>query len=574
MQRAAESHKVLGIPVPILAGAAFWLVVAGVAGLGLMRERNQAVESAKRHAEATVALMEQHSASTFQAVAMALEDVANRVDSRNLPPNDPGLREAMRSSLHRMPYVRAIYVIGPDGFIVHDTDYPATPHVSLADRPYFKAHQEDPQLVRGNASPLQSRSGTGWFVAATRRVGSAAEFKGVAVAAIQVQYFSDLYQRIGLGPGQRILLFHKDGRLIANHPREADSIGRRFSDFPLFQTFLPQADQDTYTSEGPPLPYERIMSYRTVDGEPLVVALVYDMRTVLAGWHRVVIGAAIALGALLVLVAVGVGAYMREQAQRRAEREQHLQAEKLEALGQLTGTIAHDFANLLSIIGNNLELMGMLLKDDERVGRPLAVARRAVDNGSQMTHELLGFARQRELVLSRADLNEAVRAMTHMLEQAAGPRVLLELSLTEEPCFCKIDRTQLEVALINLVVNARDAMKGRGRVELRTQVLRPIAVKKGRRGAAKVRLTVSDNGPGMSEYVRRRALEPFFTTKGEQGTGLGLAQVYAQIQKLRGDLVIESTEGVGTSIHMHFPSDGAAAPSSAVASHAPAIHPT
>jgi signal transduction histidine kinase len=256
---------------------------------------------------------------------------------------------------------------------------------------------------------------------------------------------------------------------------------------------------------------------------------------------------------------------MREQTQRRAEREQHLQAEKLEALGQLTGTIAHDFANLLSIIGNNLDLMGMLLKDDTRTAKPLAIARRAVDNGSQMTHELLGFARQRELVLSNADLNEAVRAMQDMLQQAAGQRVLLELSLADEPCPCKIDRTQLEVALINLVVNARDAMKGRGRVELRTQMLRPLAGKKSRGGRTNVRLTVSDNGPGMSDYVRRRALEPFFTTKGEQGTGLGLAQVYGQIQKLGGDLVIESTEGVGTSIHMNFPSDAAVAESQSVA---------
>jgi signal transduction histidine kinase len=570
MQRAADSHKVLGIPVPILAGAAFWLVVAGVAGLGLIRERHQAIESAKRHAEATVALMEQHSASTFQAVAMALEDVANRVDSRRIPPNDPAFREGMRRNLQRMPYVRAIYVIGPDGFILHDTDYPSTPHVSLADRPYFKAHEDDPQLVRGSSSPLQSRSGTGWFIAATRRVGSAAEFKGVAVAAIQLQYFSDLYQRIGLGAGQRILLFHKDGRLIADHPRAADRVGRTFTDFPLFQTFLPQSALGTYINEGPPLPYERIMSYRTVEGEPLVVALVNDMRVVLAGWYRVAIGAAVALSALLVLVIAGVGAYMREQTQRRAEREQHLQAEKLEALGQLTGTIAHDFANLLSIIGNNLDLMGMLLKDDTRTTKPLAIARRAVDNGSQMTHELLGFARQRELVLSNADLNEAVRAMQHMLQQAAGQRVLLELSLADEPCPCKIDRTQLEVALINLVVNARDAMKGRGRVELRTQMLRPLGGKKSRAGRTKVRLTVSDNGPGMSDYVRRRALEPFFTTKGEQGTGLGLAQVYGQIQKLGGDLVIESTEGVGTSIHMNFPSDAAAAEAQSASSRATA----
>jgi signal transduction histidine kinase len=124
------------------------------------------------------------------------------------------------------------------------------------------------------------------------------------------------------------------------------------------------------------------------------------------------------------------------------------------------------------------------------------------------------------------------------------------------------------------VVNARDAMKGRGRVELRTQVLRPPLSKKNRSGKAKVRLTVSDNGPGMSEYVRLRALEPFFTTKGEQGTGLGLAQVYGQIQKLGGDLVIESTEGVGTSIHMNFPCDGAPAESAAAAARAAAIKPT
>jgi two-component system NtrC family sensor kinase len=543
----------------VLTGAAFWLCLAGVAALALVRERDQAVEHAEQSAAATVALLEQHTVATFRAVDVALEETANRLAAGAAPRNDPAVREAMKLHLRDMPFVRALFVIGPDGFIQHDTDYPKTPDGSLADRGYFKVHQANPQLVAHMSDPLQSRAGLGWFVAVTRRIPGDGEFKGIVVAAIQLRYFGDLYTRMGLTQGQRIALFHRDGRLLAQYPTDDGAIGKTYAEFPLFKTYVSKSGSGTYISSGPPVLVERILSYRVVDKQPLVVLVSHELAAVLAPWWRTVYGAAAALGVLLLVMAAAIALRLRTEAERERAQARMAQGEKLEALGRLTGSIAHDFNNVLGIIANSLSLINALPEGkDEKVRAAIGTGRKAVATGGRLTRDLLSFARQRELRLAPADLSEAVAQMRPILEQAAGPRTTLETMLATGLRRCELDYTQLQVTLINLVVNARDAMGGAGTVGITTANV--DRVEPGgwrvwllrRRTTPWVSLTVSDTGAGMSEEVAKRALEPFFTTKGEQGTGLGLAQVYGFMNQLDGDVRIESAPGRGTQVHLYF----------------------
>jgi signal transduction histidine kinase len=233
-------------------------------------------------------------------------------------------------------------------------------------------------------------------------------------------------------------------------------------------------------------------------------------------------------------------------------RERLLQGEKLEALGQLTGGIAHDFGNVLGIVGNSVELLDQLVEEkDEFMVRAIASAKHAIATGSRLTHDLMSFARKRELSVTTVDLQDALARSLPMLTHAAGPHVRLDVA-AEPGALCQLDYNQLEVALVNLVVNARDAMRARGTVEVRARS-HDRAPRRKRGSGEFVSITVSDSGPGMSEDVRKRALDPFFTTKGENGTGLGLSQVYGFVKQVGGEVAIDSAPGRGTSVHLYFP---------------------
>ncbi|HEX7890027.1 MAG TPA: ATP-binding protein [Ramlibacter sp.] len=533
-----------------------WLLVAVVLAVAVWQERGREISRARFSAAATTALMEAHTANTFQVVDLALQEVAHRIEGQSSwKRHDAGVRSLMTERLDGMPYVRALYVIGPDGFIQHDTDFPGTPDVTLADRDYFQAHVQDRSLVRSISGPLQSRSGLGWFVAVTRRIGQGPEFRGIAVAAIQLRYFSDLYERIGLAAGHRIVLFHRDGRLIAQFPQEYGVVGRTYADYPLFRTHLPHGPRGVYLSGGPPVPYARVFSYNALESQPLVVALAHDMRDVLAAWRKTAGAAVILLLMLLLLLAAAAAQFLRSQAHRQQLRDRIVQGEKMEALGQLTGSIAHDFGNLLTILSTNLEVLQRTGAQDPRAAAAIDRARHAIDNGKGMTRQLLSFARQRELAPVDADLNAVLQAVLPLLQQAAGRGAPVTFTPGDGLRPCRLDRNQFDAALINLVVNARDAMGGTGNVAIATaNAQREVPDAAGRMQLRHfVCVRVQDDGPGMTEEVRRRALEPFFTTKGEAGTGLGLPQVYGLLRQLGGDVAIESQPGGGTTVELYFP---------------------
>jgi PAS domain S-box-containing protein len=239
--------------------------------------------------------------------------------------------------------------------------------------------------------------------------------------------------------------------------------------------------------------------------------------------------------------------------ERRGMQEANLQAQKMEAIGQLSAGMAHDFNNLLQVINGNLELALLTSGASPKSIEPIRRAQRATMQAGKLTQQLLSFARKQRLEQKDVNLNSLVIDFSDMLVRTLGERVELRLDLKPGLPPCTLDTTYLEMALLNVVINARDAMPGGGVVTVGTTL-----TSQPRRGANKlppgeyVSICVGDEGVGMAPDVVRRATEPFFTTKG-LGTGLGLAMVHGFVQQSHGRLEIDSEPGRGTTVRMTFP---------------------
>lgn len=241
---------------------------------------------------------------------------------------------------------------------------------------------------------------------------------------------------------------------------------------------------------------------------------------------------------------------------RRRETEQFLrQAQKMEAIGQLTAGLAHDFNNLLQVVGGSLELAAARVSD-ERALRHIENAQSAASKGAKLTGQLLAFARKTRLAPKSVDVSDCVQSFVNVLESAVGKEVELHLSLRRGLPKIHLDPDQFEMAVLNVVMNAKDAMRCGGLVTIATGKvhLNGDAAARQLPPGDYVMVEVVDEGAGMPPHVIQRAVEPFFTTKPTgQGTGLGLAMASGFVQQSRGRLEIESEQGAGTTIRMLFP---------------------
>lgn len=246
--------------------------------------------------------------------------------------------------------------------------------------------------------------------------------------------------------------------------------------------------------------------------------------------------------------------------ERHARMEEALrQSQKMEAVGQLTGGIAHDFNNMLAVVSNAMELLGRRLGEgDERAQHYVAIAKGGVRRAAQLTQRLLAFARQQPLQPESFSANDLVAGMSELIRHSLGGSIRVELELGGAPWLLHADHNQLEHAILNLAVNARDAMEHGGQLLIQTanRVLdRFDFVELGDAAPADyVMIVVADTGAGMPREVLDKAFEPFFTTKEVgRGTGLGLSQVYGFVKQSGGQVRIVSTPGAGTRVELYLP---------------------
>lgn len=222
-------------------------------------------------------------------------------------------------------------------------------------------------------------------------------------------------------------------------------------------------------------------------------------------------------------------------------------ARKISALGEMAGGIAHDFRNILCVITSGLNVAERHSGDSAKVDLALTAVREGVERGMKMTNRLLAFAKHQELKAGPEDVNTLLAKLRVFLKYGAGPGVRVILELAPNLPKCLVDPPPFNSAILNLVVNARDAMPAGGTVRITT------AAALGRSNVKYVRVRVSDDGMGMPPEVTAKVFDPYFTTKGDSGTGLGVPQVQALMSQVGGYVTVDSAVGKGSSFDLFFP---------------------
>jgi PAS domain S-box-containing protein len=255
---------------------------------------------------------------------------------------------------------------------------------------------------------------------------------------------------------------------------------------------------------------------------------------------------------------IGASVIARDISARKHLEAQYLHIQKLDSLGRLAGTIAHDFNNLLAAIIGNAELGIEAIRSGSTADNELEEIRKIALRAANLTRQLLAFARQQALDLQELHIDDLIGDMESMLRQLIGPQIDLRLSLVAEPGRITAYPGHIEQLLVNLVVNARDALPDGGTLMIATATVPGVGLVHGR-GADRqpgqfVRIIVADTGSGMSDEVKRHLFEPFFTTKAPgKGVGLGLATCFNIVKQYGGSIAIDSAPGQGTTVTVYFP---------------------
>ena len=263
---------------------------------------------------------------------------------------------------------------------------------------------------------------------------------------------------------------------------------------------------------------------------------------------------------------------MKEVAAREKAQEQLRQAQKMETIGQLTGGVAHDFNNLLMAVMGNLDLLRKRIPDDPRLHRLIDGALQGAERGASLTQRLLAFARQQDLKAVPVDLGALIQGMIDLLERSLGPRIVLRMDIAANLPPARIDANQLELAILNLAINARDAMPEGGSIDIKVAEYRSSGDATLQPGSY-LKVSVIDTGKGMTPDILKKAIEPFFSSKPlGKGTGLGLSMVHGLTVQLGGALQLSSTVGKGTTATLILPVATAAPEAESPAHVAPKVN--
>jgi signal transduction histidine kinase len=245
-----------------------------------------------------------------------------------------------------------------------------------------------------------------------------------------------------------------------------------------------------------------------------------------------------------------------EMAEREKAEAALRQSQKMEAVGQLTGGVAHDFNNLLTVLRSSVDLLRRPSLAEERRRRYLDAISDTVDRAAKLTGQLLAFARRQALKPEMFDVRERIRAVSDMLDSVTGSRIRVVVESVDEPCFVCADVSQFETGLVNMAVNARDAMEGEGLFTIRLHESGPMPAIRGHAASTApfVAISLTDSGAGISPELLLKIFEPFFTTKSVgKGTGLGLSQVFGFAKQSGGDVDVQSEVGRGTTFTLYLP---------------------
>ena len=558
----------------VVAGVMLVLIL-GVTVQHLLQQRRAIIADASGDLVRLDMVLAEHTSRAVETIDIILHDLAAVPDRQGAIDS-----ERLQHRVDGAPQLLGIALLDGGGvMLAHSAGVPAG---AVED---FRARTPYADGALGVGTPFRRASG-GWSVPLARRLDGGA---GSLVAFLDLGYFHDFYQAVDPTENGAIILHRGDGLVLARYPRDDAAAGTSFAGLDPFRDGQLRGRTTTATITVPGEAGQRIIAVRSLRPFPLAVSVSAAVDSVLAPWHAQAgtilltgLAAAAVIGALLLMLASEsrrVEALLAESARARAAAEQAnarlteqmeererteaalRQAQRLEAVGQLTGGVAHDFNNLLTVLLGNIDLIHATTDAaaDPGLVTRLDRMRSAAERGAQLTDQLLAFARRQPLMPRPASLNAVITGMTDLVQSAMGGNIRVVLRLQDTPWPALVDTTQIELVILNLAINARDAMPKGGTLTIETanETLTDVEPMGELPVGDYVVVRVADTGLGMSQDVAAKAFEPFFTTKAPgQGSGLGLSQVYGLARQSGGGVRIDSATGRGTIVSVFLPRAG------------------
>lgn len=484
--------------------------------------------------------------------------------------SEAGLHAQIASIADKYPQIQSIAVFGPDGkMVLSSGSFPAAP-VSIATRDDFEGARSRHGGIHVSGPLYMPVSGDAVFSTSIARFADDGSFLGVVTVALRRSYFDEYYRELTSGDSAIVVGLQRDGgKILVRYPPVAatelgrvSGVVRRAFDQPL-NTSLRTGTMRTVSSvDG----VERIYAFRRVEQYPVLAVSGYSTAAIYATWSRslAVLCAALLLPCIAVWLLLLFSLRLLRAEQLASERwrdeleartlaqQEARQAQRMSALGNLVASVAHDFNNLLMVVASNVEIARH--KGYNNLHNEVQTVAKATANAEALTRRLLSITRKQPLHNEVIDFSIWLAAVRPLIQTALGSHIALDLDIAPDVWKALADPSQLEIAIINIAVNARDAMPDGGRFLVRCHNSKSETPVGGRRPGEFVVLSLTDTGSGMTEETLRHAFEPLFTTKAVgKGTGLGLPQVLAMCQDAGGTAFMESKLGVGTTVHLYLP---------------------
>jgi signal transduction histidine kinase/CheY-like chemotaxis protein len=530
----------------------------------------QLVTSVEDRAQKRAILAAEHALKVFQSNEQVLRRIDDRVHAIRW--DDIAASSELNAFLTELPrevdHVEGAGLIRPDGRLANVSGVFPAPPTNLGDRDYFLAARRDPGRTIVSTPVVGRISGQPFFRLSRQRSG---EVDGVIFVSMSPAYFARFYRSITEGE-HSVTMVRGDGTVLVREPAITTGVDVLAPSSGLMSG-IARAEQGTYRTVSQLDGVERLHAYHRVGSYPVYVSYGFSLSTVEREWRAnlltfglVTLLASLALLALSVLALRRarrerqVFAEYRAEVGRREDAEARLrQSQKMEAVGQLTGGVAHDFNNLLTVVTGSLDMLRRRMEDGS--ARDLRLIENALEGAKRaatLTHHLLAFSRQQPLDPKPLDPNRLVAGMSDLFQRTLGETISIETVLAAGLWRTHADPNQLENAILNLAVNARDAMPDGGKLTIETANAALdeayASTHADVRAGQYVMVSVSDTGIGMAREVLDRVFEPFFTTKPVgKGTGLGLAQVYGFMKQSGGHVAIYSEPGQGTTVKLYLP---------------------
>src|SRR6195256_3142191 len=500
-------------------------------------------DPADREVLRTLDVAHEHALKVFETIDRSLSEineVIRGIPDAGIKSREQALHVRLKRLVDSLPQMKSAWIFDAHAHALVNSLIVPAPAIDFSDRDYFKSHiDRDIGIFIGNVlTPRTPYQGAGFFGVSRRRETEDGRFTGVIQASVLPEYFENFYTRMGHEPGSFFALGRTDGTVLARFPLiERDS--QADSDAAALQKLFANPKLGLVTVTSPLDGIERRLGYQRLAEYPIYISAGLETSAIRARWLTTV-GSYLIFGlpatALLFLIlwfALQRTQRLYVESAKRMEAEGALKhGQRLEAPGQLTGGVAHDFNNLLTVIRASVDLLRRPDLPEPKRQRDIDAIADTVTPAAKLTSQLLAFARRQTLKPELFDIGQNVQMLSEMIGTLIGSRIEIVTHGPDAPCFIYADAGQFETAMINMAVNARDAMDGHGRL---TITVRRAAELPGAEAQSQnpdgqnldgfVAVSVEDTGIGIPQEQFGRIFEPFFTTKQVgQGTGLGLSQ--------------------------------------------------